>query len=100
MQGNDCYVDGHGFIKYGEINNRVEYSKHSGIFQTASNNLNALIRFNPNKLNKIINTTTCWICEGWTENTFTIKDGISFSEIEEPIYIHFEFNNYQAELME
>ena len=49
---------------------------------------------------KFINTTNWWVWEGWTENTFIVKEGVSFNELEEPIYIHFEYNNYQAELME
>jgi hypothetical protein len=40
------------------------------------------------------------VCEGWTENTFIVKPKKSISWIDEPLHIHFDYNNFQPELME
>ena len=76
MQGNACVVDGNGFIKYGEINRWIEYSKHSGIFAHKPNGRSSLFEFNPKKINKFVSTTSWWTWEGWSENTFVLKDQI------------------------
>lgn len=100
MQGNDWFVDGIGFIKHEEYHKWVEYSKHTILSNPSVDGYSTMYKFNPNKLDKFIPAATCWVCEGWTENTFYFIGGKSAPYLEEPIYIHFEFNEFQAELME
>jgi hypothetical protein len=42
----------------------------------------------------------CWICEGWSEKKFEWKIGISGQNIKEPVYIHFDFDEYRPCLLE
>lgn len=99
MQGNEWYVDANGFIKVNELTKDTDYSKHT-VFRTESRNgYSTMLSFRPQKPSNFIKSTTCWVCEGWTESTFSLTLGKSVTEIEEPVYIHFDFNNYLAELM-
>lgn len=41
----------------------------------------------------------CWICEGWSEKRFEWKSGISGHHFKEPVYIHFDFDEYRPWLM-
>ncbi len=43
----------------------------------------------------------CWICEGWSEMKFEWKVGKSGTSVhKEPVYIHFDFDEYKPWLME
>lgn len=42
----------------------------------------------------------CWICEGWSEMKFEWKVGKSGTGIREPVYIHFDFDEYRPWLMD
>jgi hypothetical protein len=43
----------------------------------------------------------CWVCEGWSEKKFEWKVEISGTiRIKEPVYIHFDFDEYRPCLME
>ena len=42
----------------------------------------------------------CWVCEGWTEHKFEWKIGKSGNIAKEPVYIHFDFDEYRPWLME
>ena len=48
---------------------------------------------------QFVPVTKCWVCEGWSENTFVITPNKSLSNIEEPLHVHFDYNHYQPELM-
>ena len=37
----------------------------------------------------------CWICEGWSELEFEWVSNLSGDENQDPIFIHFEFENYK-----
>lgn len=42
----------------------------------------------------------CWICEGWSEHKFVWTIGKSGKTlIKEPVYIHFDFDEYRPWLM-
>lgn len=42
----------------------------------------------------------CWICEGWVERKFQWIIGSSGKHYKEPVYIHFDFDEYNPWLME
>ena len=46
-----------------------------------------------------MSVTKWWICEGWTEQTFTIYPNKSIGNVEEPLHIHFDYNHFEPELM-
>ena len=48
---------------------------------------------------KIRSVQSCWVCEGWVEKRFELKEGISVSALVEPIYIHFSFEDFKPDLM-
>ena len=41
----------------------------------------------------------CWVCEGWREKEFRLTKIKSVQHIEDPVYIHFEFDDWQPGLM-
>lgn len=49
---------------------------------------------------KLKSYQNCWVCEGWSEKKFQWKPQISGESIKEPIYIHFDFDEYRPWLME
>jgi len=40
--------------------------------------------------------TRCWVCERWVEVTIALED----PSIAPPVFVHFDFEDYQAELMQ
>lgn len=42
----------------------------------------------------------CWVCEGWTEHKFDWRIGKSGNTAKEPVYIHFDFDEYRPWLLE
>lgn len=42
----------------------------------------------------------CWVCEGWSEQKFEWKIGESGHHLKEPVFIHFDFDEYYPWLME
>ena len=48
---------------------------------------------------KVRSVLCCWVCEGWVEKRFELKQGVSVTSIVEPVYIHFDFEDYQPDLM-
>ncbi len=48
------------------------------------------------KLNSVQN---CWVCEGWSEMKFEWRIGMSGDGEEEPVYIHFDFDEYMPWLL-
>lgn len=42
----------------------------------------------------------CWVCEGWSEMKFEWKIGKSGPHVKEPVYIHFDFDEYRPWLMD
>ena len=55
-----------------------------------------------NRNAKVLSYQKCWICEGWSEMKFEWKIGKSgqSSAVKEPVYIHFDFDEYKPWLME
>lgn len=53
-----------------------------------------------NKDAKIRSYQCCWVCEGWREVKFEWNVGRSGKHISEPVYIHFDFDEYRPWLME
>jgi hypothetical protein len=41
----------------------------------------------------------CWICEGWQEHRIKWEIGKSGSYVLEPVYLHFEIDNFHPRLM-
>ncbi|CAD8166448.1 unnamed protein product [Paramecium pentaurelia] len=51
------------------------------------------------KVNQLSKQDTCWICEGWQEIRFEWNAYKSGSLYNEPIFIHFDFEEYRPFLM-
>ena len=100
MYGNSWYVDGFGFIRVGHQHRQYEYSKNSVIHPQTFTGFSTSMKLSPKNPLQFMPTTKCWVCEGWTENTFVIKPNKSITNIIEPLHIHFDYNFYQPELME
>ena len=47
----------------------------------------------------MIGTAHCWICEGWKEIRFHVKKISSLQHIEDPVFIHFEFDDWEPGLL-
>ncbi|CAD8112195.1 unnamed protein product [Paramecium sonneborni] len=56
-------------------------------------------KLNVQKVNEINKLDTCWICEGWQEIKFEWTAHKSGSLYNEPIFIHFDFEDYRPLLM-
>ncbi|CAD8109684.1 unnamed protein product [Paramecium primaurelia] len=56
-------------------------------------------KLNVQKVNEINKLDTCWICEGWQEIKFEWIAHKSGSLYNEPIFIHFDFEDYRPLLM-
>ena len=41
----------------------------------------------------------CWVCEGWREKEFTLTKIVSTQHIVEPVYIHFDFDEYLPSIL-
>jgi hypothetical protein len=100
MHGNNWYVDGFGFIHVGYYTRNFEYSKALIISPKIFSGYSKALNFTSKNPLKFMSITKWWVCEGWTENTFIVKPKKSISWIDEPLHIHFDYNNFQPELME
>ncbi|CAK65071.1 unnamed protein product (macronuclear) [Paramecium tetraurelia] len=56
-------------------------------------------KLNKQNFNEINRLDTCWICEGWQEIKFEWTAHKSGSLYNEPIFIHFDFEEYRPLLM-
>lgn len=100
MQGNQWYVDNFGFVHAdGNKEMQGQYSKDTIIELMSKNGFSVASKFKHNKEYEYLKVANCWVWEGWTETTFQITQGKSFTHFREPIYIHFDFNNYIPEKM-
>lgn len=99
MEGNSCYVDKFGFINVDDKSQCSEHSKQTIIYPKSKNGYSTTIKFSKKNKLKYAPKVNCWVCEGWTENTFTFKLGDSYHEIEEPVHIHFDYHGFKPELM-
>ena len=99
MQGNECYVDNFGFVHIDSNEQQHEYSKDTIIEIMSKNGYSVSSKFKHNKEYEYLKVANCWVWEGWSETTFQIHQGKSFNHFKEPIYIHFDFNNYAPEKM-
>ena len=99
MQGNQWYVDNFGFVHADSKEQQNEYSKDTIIEIISKNGFAVASKFKHNKEYEYLKVANCWVWEGWSETTFHISQGKSFSHFREPIYIHFDFNNYIPEKM-
>ncbi|CAI2379577.1 unnamed protein product [Moneuplotes crassus] len=99
MQGNNCYVDGFGFIRVDSYQNNFDYSKNVYISPHEFTGHSTSMKYKSEIPMNFMAVTKCWVCEGWSEKTFIIDPHKSIQDIVEPLHIHFSYNNYQPELM-
>ena len=99
MEGNEAYVDKYGFIQTDIKSKYQDISKNSIIYPKTLNGFSTTMKFSKDNKYQYRPTVNWWICEGWTENTFEVKLGKSFSIIEDPVHIHFDYNYFKPELM-
>lgn len=97
MMGNECVLDSLGFVRT-SFKNKVQtrdilYSP----LKDGNNFLNAIHKASNAK---IMSYKMCWVCEGWNEMKFEWKIGKSGNHVKEPVYIHFDFDEYRPWLME
>jgi hypothetical protein len=98
MMGNDCIVDSMGFVRPG-IKTKLQAREimHSPLRE--GNNFLSKVCDHRNA--KVLSYQKCWICEGWSEMKFEWKVGKSgTTAVKEPVYIHFDFDEYKPWLME
>ncbi|CAD8117348.1 unnamed protein product [Paramecium sonneborni] len=81
----DCFL---GTKQYEEF--VMPYSRQRKIRST---------KLNVQKVNQMGKLDTCWICEGWQEIKFEWNAYKSGSLYNEPIFIHFDFEDYKPLLM-
>lgn len=99
LEGNEWYVDKYGFIQVDEKLSEIDHEKHSIIYPRNLNGFSTTMKFSKINSQKYRPTSNCWVCEGWTEQTFEFKLGSSFPDIVDPVHIHFEYNFFKPELM-
>lgn len=99
MEGNECYVDKFGYIQVDQKFKASEQSKHTIVYPRSLNGYSTTMKFNKDCIRQFRPVVNCWVCEGWTENTFEFSLGKSFTVIEDPVHIHFDYNAYRPELM-
>jgi hypothetical protein len=92
MMGNDCLVDSMGFIRTG-LKNKV--STRDILHSPVGNGNNFLQSLTKARNAKVMSYQMCWICEGWSEMKFEWKVGKSGKIMKEPVYIHFDFDEYR-----
>lgn len=97
MQGNRCYVDSHGFIRQQPETEIAKYADSSLMFPQSMNGYTPVVSVKAKS--KFVYETKCWVCEGWSEEKFTIRSGKSMISLSDPVYIHFDFNRFEAEFM-
>lgn len=81
MEGNECFVDGKGFI----IPDKHANESKSQLISKALNDEENSLMWNRNN---------CWICEKWVQFRFVFND-----VCEPPVFIHLEFDNFVPEMM-
>lgn len=99
MEGNECYVDKFGFLLVDNNINSVDHEKHSIIYPRSLNGFSTTMKFSKKNKSLYRPVSNCWVCEGWSEQTFEFKLGKSYPDIVDPVHIHFEYNFYKPELM-
>jgi hypothetical protein len=91
MEGNEANVDSLGFVQSGGA---VFKAKNSHIFTRILTN---------SKVKNCMSwraVENCWICERWQEVEFRWVPGESGAESKPPIYIHFDFDNFDHDLLD
>lgn len=89
MNGNYCVVDSKGYVIPLDFMTKIEQGHlHTRILDSP--------KYKTSKTSRI----NCWICEQWTEVTFTWKAGLSGPAKDPPIYIHLECDDYNPTLTE
>ena len=48
---------------------------------------------------QLLSCSNCWVCEGWQETHIYIKRVTSLQHIENPDYIHFDFDDWEPGIM-
>lgn len=90
--GNDCTIDSKGFMCPEEFTAKMQQGHFFKRILSQSPEKKS------NKLKKIPKGN-CWICDKWVEILIIWTPGVSGEASLPPIYLHFDFENYAAELM-
>ena len=99
MEGNEWYIDKFGFINVDNKTKIVDNSKHTIAYPQNLNGFSTTIKFSKPMNPEWRPYVNCWVCEGWSEETFEVSLDDFSTSIEDPIHIHFEYNNFKPELM-
>ena len=81
-----------GFVRLG-IRNKTQSRDilHKGI----GDGTGFLSSIRKEKNAKINSYQSCWVCEGWREQKFEWDPSKSGNILKEPVYIHFDFDEYK-----
>lgn len=102
VHGNNCSLDSLGFVvtkSKTQMREDWKYNRNNVIGYTNRDGKTIRFKQKSEVLSNLKTGMNCWICEGWREQTFTVYQGRSINNLSQPVFIHFEFNNYQPELM-
>jgi NLR family CARD domain-containing protein 3 len=99
MQGNQWMVDTYGVVRTEKKYNPEEYGKTNWIGYHSTDGRSVQIKEKKLKIAKIRSHTHCWIWEGWRQEKFVLTAGKSHKKLFDPVYIHFDFDDYKPDLM-
>ncbi|EGR32874.1 leucine rich repeat protein [Ichthyophthirius multifiliis] len=94
FQGNIGYVDSRGFLIVNELQEKEIAQLHTQVRINGCKSIENFIKLRETREKDLQNC--CWICEGWQEMEFTWNVGISGEIRPDPIFIHFNFEDYRA----
>ena len=85
-----------GHVKTDNANQAIAYNSQNLLTYGSPDGQSVVIDIKNLNTVKTKNFIKCWVCEGWREEKFTVTQGESIhGRIEEPVFIHFEFDNWK-----
>ena len=96
MMGNDCYVNSMGFVR-NDIKSKTQ--SRDVLHKNLTDGVGFLSNIKKNRDAKINSYQNCWVCEGWREQKFVWDPAKSGNILKEPVYIHFDFDDYRPSAM-
>ncbi|KAL4479127.1 hypothetical protein ABPG72_008957 [Tetrahymena utriculariae] len=104
LEGNEsqALVDPRGFVFFPENQNKKYEENHQNDIQIVTQRIESVKTKGPNKLQSFDCKTfdNCWICHGWTEIRFEMRDTGSDVFTGEPAFLHLDFEDYQPIYMD
>ncbi|KAL4432711.1 hypothetical protein ABPG74_011532 [Tetrahymena malaccensis] len=104
LEGNEsqALVDPRGFVFFPESQNKQYEENHQNDIQIVTQRIESVKTKGPNKLQSFDCKAfdNCWICHGWTEIRFEMRDTGSDVFTGEPAFLHLDFEDYQPIYMD